>query len=79
MGAPQTFDVEHVFKYHPPTPEQVVKYEAIREAAKALASTILANTPPSADQSAALRLLRESVMSANASIALGGRLTAPEG
>lgn len=76
MGAPQAFDVEHVFKYHAPTPEQVGKYEAIREAAKSLASTILAKTPPSADQSAALRLLREAVMTANAAIALGGRLVA---
>lgn len=74
MAGTPSFDVEHVFKYHAPTPEQVVQYGAIREAAKHLAATILANSPPSADQSAALRHLREAVMTANAAIALGGTL-----
>ncbi len=73
-GAP-AFDVEHVFKYHAPTPEQVVQYGAIREAAKHLAETILANSPVCADQTAALRHLREAVMTANAAIALSGRLS----
>lgn len=79
MREAPAFDVDHVFKYHAPTPEQVVQYGAIREAAKHLASTILEHTPASADQSAALRLVREAVMTANAAVALGGRLTAPEG
>ena len=46
---------------------------AIREAAKNLAKVIVNNTPPSADQSAAIRLLRESVMTANSAIACGGK------
>ncbi len=61
-----------LFKYHPPTPEQQEKYVAIRDAAKVFADVVLANTPPSADQTVAIRKLRESVMTANASIALGG-------
>lgn len=70
-------DIDHIFKYHAPTPEQLPKYEAVRAAARAFAEVIVANTPPSADQSAAMRHLREAVMTANASIALGGRLDVP--
>lgn len=67
-------DIEHVFKYHAPTPEQLPKYERLRAAAKAFAQVIEEETPPCADQSAALRHVREAVMTANASIALGGKL-----
>lgn len=67
------FDVEDLFSYHAPAPDDLVKYEAIRSAAKTFALTMLANTVPSADQTAALRKLRECVMTANASVALGGR------
>lgn len=66
----QQLDLDHIFKYHAPTPEQLPKYEAIRTAAKVFAKVITDNTPPSADQTAAIRLLREAVMTANASIAL---------
>ena len=61
-----------IFKYHSPTGDQPAKYEAIRNKALELANVIVANTPASADQSAAIRLLREAVMTANASIALNG-------
>ncbi len=67
-------DLNHVFKYHAPTPEQIEKYQAIRDAAHILAASILTNCPPCADRAAALRKVREAVMTANASIALGGRL-----
>ena len=66
-------DVDELFTYHKPTGDQPERYEAIREAAKTFARVLLDNTPPSADQTAAIRKLRESVMTANASIALGGR------
>ena len=62
-------EIENWFTYHAPTPEQKIKYEAIRNAAKRLAHVLLDCTPPSADQSAAMRLLRECVMTANAAIA----------
>ena len=65
--------LEHVFSYHKPTPEHIPKYEAIREAAKVFARVVSENTPAGADQSAAMRKIREAVMTANASIALGGR------
>ena len=65
--------INHWFTYHAPTPDQVVQYAAIREAAKSLAYVMAANVPPSADLSAAFRLLRESVMTANAAIACKGK------
>jgi hypothetical protein len=60
------------FTYHRPTPEQPAVYEALREAGRVFASVIVQNTPPSADQSAAVRLVREAVFTANAAIACGG-------
>ena len=65
-------NVIEVFTYHPPTPEQMWKYNNIRQGAQDFATIILSNTPQCADQQAALRLLREAVMTANASIALKG-------
>lgn len=67
------FNLDDTFSYHAPDAEQIVKYQAIREAAKAFAQVVLENTPSSPDQTAAFRKIREAVMTANASIALGGR------
>lgn len=63
-------EIENVFSYHAPKGDQPERYEAIRNAAKLLAITIVQNTPKSADQTAAIRKVREAVMTANASIAL---------
>ncbi len=65
--------VENWFTYHSPDKMQIPKYEIIRDKAKELALVILYNTPSSADQTAAIRKLREAVMAANASIACGGK------
>jgi hypothetical protein len=62
-------DIENWFTYHAPTEDQIPKYHIIREAAKTFCKILVANTPQSADQSAAVRLLRECVMTANAAIA----------
>jgi hypothetical protein len=64
--------LENWFQYHTPTPEQLPKFQAIRDAGLALATTIVENTPYSADQSAAIRLVRDACFTANASIACGG-------
>ncbi len=69
------FDPAYVFSHHPSTPEKVAHYEAIHLAALKFAEVILAHTPRSSDQSAALRLLRESAMMANAAVALEGKLS----
>jgi hypothetical protein len=61
-----------VFTYHAPTEAQKANYLEIRSAAKVLAEAILENTPQCADQQAALRHVREAVMTANAAVALEG-------
>lgn len=65
--------INHVFSYHAPTPEKQIDFEVIRAHAKQLATAIVDRCPPSADRSAALRQLRECVMTANAAIALDGK------
>jgi hypothetical protein len=62
-------DLNNWFTYHAPTAEQLPKYSVIRDAALVFANVILENTPASADQTTAIRKIRESVMTANASIA----------
>jgi hypothetical protein len=61
-----------LFRYHPPTPDTLPKYAAINQAAKNFAEIVLANCPGSADRSAAIRLIRDARMTANASVALNG-------
>lgn len=65
-------NVEDVFTYHAPDEEQKMAYANIRRDARTLATTILHSVPACADQQAALRLLREAVMTANAAVALKG-------
>lgn len=64
--------LDDVFEYHAPDSDQVVTYQKIRGDAKSFAKTILALCPPCADRSAAIRKLREAVMTANAAVALRG-------
>jgi dethiobiotin synthetase len=66
-------ELQNWFTYHSPTPEQLPKYQAIREAGLNLAAVIVNNTPSSADQTAAIRKIREAIMTANASIACEGK------
>jgi hypothetical protein len=66
-------EIENWFTYHSPDETQRVAYLAIREKAKELAQIIVVNTPPSADQTAAIRKLREAVATANMAIACGGK------
>lgn len=68
-------DLDHIFSYHAPTgPDQLAKYQKLRDAAKTFAQAILDNSPQCADQTAAIRHVREAVMTANAAVALDGRL-----
>lgn len=67
-------NVEDVFTFHPPEPDQLVGYTAIRPAAMELVKLILKHVPPCADQQAAIRKVREAVMTANAGIALRGNM-----
>lgn len=72
MPAPR-WDLEDLFSHHAPTAEQLPQYARLRAAAQEFAQVILENTPPSADQTAAIRKVREAVMTANAAVALQGR------
>lgn len=66
--------IENWFTHHPPANQQTIDaYQTIRDAGKVLALAIIAHTPPSADQTAAVRKVREAVMTANAAIACGGQ------
>lgn len=65
-------DVNEIFTYHD-DPNAVPHYVEVREGAKAFAKVLLRHVPTCADQTAAMRKLRECVMTANAGIALGGR------
>ena len=67
-------DLKDIFTYHAPTPDQQVVYEKLRNAAYDFSVALVELTPTSADQSAAIRLLRECVMTANAAIALKGKV-----
>lgn len=66
---PATDVIDSLFTYHSPTPEQQASYQRIREAAKDLAHVIHDSCPSGPDRTAALRKVREAVMTANASIA----------
>jgi hypothetical protein len=65
--------VDELFTYHAYSAEQTERSGKIRHAAKQLAHAILDNTRPCADQSDAIRKVREAVMTANAAIALEGK------
>ncbi len=60
------------FKYHAPNEVTIPKYAAINQAAKNFAEVVLANCPRGADRSAAIRLIRDARMTANAAVALNG-------
>ena len=65
--------LDDVFSYHPPREDQIPKYTRIREGAKQFARVLAEECPECADTSAAMRKLREAVMTANAAIARDGR------
>ncbi len=62
--------IETSFTYHAPQADQPDRYVGLREAAKALAVMMCLNCPESRELSLALTHLQESVMWANASIAI---------
>lgn len=77
MAPATSINLDWLFTYHVPKPDQLPKYEKIRKAAKEFAQVILDETPQCADQSHAIRLVRDMMMWANASIACEGSLIGP--
>lgn len=63
------YDVENIFKYHPPVGDQAARYVALRDAGKAFAFAVIAKSPESPERTLALRRIEEAVMWANAAIA----------
>ena len=61
--------IDNWFTYHPPTPQQLVQYGELRAEAKRFAETINRHVPAGPDKTAAMRKVREAVMTANAAIA----------
>lgn len=71
----QVMQIEHLFTYHSPASEnQIQAYEDLRSAAKSFAMAVIHLTPVSADQLAAIRKIREALMTAKDSIACAARL-----
>lgn len=64
-----TDQINNMFTYHAPKPDQIPKYDAIGETAKAFAHLIDSSQPDSREKSAALTLLQNATMMAKAGIA----------
>jgi hypothetical protein len=64
-----TEELKSWFTYHSPTVGQVEQYRAIRSAGMQLADVIVGQTPAGDEQRAAVWLVRQAVMAANAAIA----------
>jgi hypothetical protein len=71
MGSISDAQLGNWFSYHAPKGTQQERYVKIREYGLYLAKCIRDNTPIGADQTAAIRKVREAVMTANAAIACG--------
>jgi hypothetical protein len=65
--------LENWFTYHAPNKNDLNSYQRIRGAAKHFAETVNELCPESADKTSAMRKIREAMMTANASIACGGK------
>lgn len=64
------FKVEQVFTYHAPKGDQPQRYESLRQAARDFAQLIEAYCPTSREKSLAFTSLQQTVMWANAAIAI---------
>jgi hypothetical protein len=62
-------ELERRFAYHAPTPGKVVRHGAVRQACLDAARIVVANTPPSREQSLALTALEEAMFHAKSAIA----------
>lgn len=72
-------DLDNWFSYHPPRDgADIEAYQTVREAGKEFARVILQLTPVNADQTTAIRAVRNAVMWANASRACGDQSITPQ-
>lgn len=61
--------IENIFKHHPPTDDQLPRYQHLRDEGKALAFLIVGLTPKCQEQDVALHHLEQAITNANAAIA----------
>jgi hypothetical protein len=66
---PHPYNINNIFCYHTPSPDQVSKDFSLRENAKSLAQLVLDLTPRSREQSLALTKIEEATMWATAAVA----------
>ena len=62
-------NLDNIYTYHAPTPEQVERYTALRSKCKELAEMVHELCPPSRERSLAFTKIEEASMWANAAIA----------
>jgi hypothetical protein len=62
-------DIDNWFTYHPPMERQLHRYKVLRGEFKRLAEMVVEMTPPCADQTVAIRKIREASMAVNMAIA----------
>jgi hypothetical protein len=62
-----------IFEYQPPEEDQIANFRTIRKAAVDFAVAVVESCPSCADRTAAIRKIREAMMTANAAISLRGR------
>ena len=65
--------IDHIFTYHPPTPEQHATYDALTALFKYAAHSLNDLLPEGPGKTVAIRKLSEARMSANAAVALKGQ------
>ena len=69
LSAEDEARLERDFVYHAPKPDQIPRYQQIRDAGKDFARLLLTLCPPSRERSVALTHLETACFAANASIA----------
>jgi hypothetical protein len=69
-GPARRAELKAIFSYHRPSTNQPERYEHLRSAAYELALDIVTLTPPSREQALAITSLQQTIMWANAAIAI---------
>jgi hypothetical protein len=69
----QKEQLDNWFMYHSPSSNQLITYGKLRSSALEFARAINDLVPDCADKTAAIRKIREAVMTANAAVACGGK------
>lgn len=72
MGSVTQKNLADVIQYHAPTEAMVSAIGVVRMSATDMIRAILENVPDCADRTAAIRKVREAMMTANAAIVLEG-------